>query len=47
MLDTICIQVAHLATVADDDVARVLSWHMHDDMDCIITKTSKKVTTVA
>lgn len=37
------LQVVHLATVEDDSVARVLSWHMADDMDCIVTRTSKKV----
>ena len=37
------LQVAHLAQVADDDVARVLSWHMASDMDCVVTLTTEKV----
>lgn len=36
-------KVAHLAEVKDDDVARVLSWHMAGDMDCIVTMTTEKV----
>ena len=32
-------KVCHLAQVADVDVARVLSWHMYGDMDCVVTKT--------
>uniref|UniRef100_A0A6P8HCY5 Structural maintenance of chromosomes flexible hinge domain-containing protein 1-like isoform X2 n=1 Tax=Actinia tenebrosa TaxID=6105 RepID=A0A6P8HCY5_ACTTE len=35
-------KVAHLAQVADDDVARVLSWHMASDMDCVVTLTTAK-----
>ena len=37
------LQVAHLAQVVDDDVARVLSWHMTSDMDCVITLITEKV----
>ena len=37
------LQVAHLAQVVDDDVARVSSWHMASDMDCIVTLTTEKV----
>ena len=37
------LQVAHLAQVVDDDVARVLSWHMASDMDCVVTLTTEKV----
>lgn len=37
------LQVAHLAQVVDDDVARVLSWHMASDMDCVVTLTTDKV----
>jgi len=37
------VQVAHLAQVVDDDVARVLSWHMASDMDCVVTLTTEKV----
>ncbi|XP_068199781.1 structural maintenance of chromosomes flexible hinge domain-containing protein 1 isoform X2 [Antennarius striatus] len=31
--------VGHLALVQDDDVARVISWVISGDMDCVITKT--------
>ena len=37
------LQVAHLAQVVDDDVARVLSWHMASDMDCVVTPTTEKI----
>jgi len=36
-------QVGQLALVEDDPVARVLSWHMGSDMDCLVTYTTKKV----
>lgn len=36
-------KVAHLAEVMDDDIARVLSWHLSGDMDCVITLTTEKV----
>ncbi|XP_029313476.1 structural maintenance of chromosomes flexible hinge domain-containing protein 1 [Cottoperca gobio] len=32
--------VGHLALVQDDDAARVISWHIQGDMDCVITKTT-------
>lgn len=32
--------VGHLAFVQDDAAARVISWHIRGDMDCIITKTT-------
>uniref|UniRef100_A0A3Q2EBK3 SMC hinge domain-containing protein n=1 Tax=Cyprinodon variegatus TaxID=28743 RepID=A0A3Q2EBK3_CYPVA len=32
--------VGHLAFVADDDAARVISWHLQGDMDCVITTTT-------
>ncbi|XP_068566073.1 structural maintenance of chromosomes flexible hinge domain-containing protein 1 isoform X2 [Cebidichthys violaceus] len=32
--------VGHLAFVQDDDTARVISWHIRGDMDCVITKTT-------
>ncbi|EDO36680.1 predicted protein [Nematostella vectensis] len=35
-------KVAHLAQVEDDAVARVLSWHMASDMDCVVTLTTSK-----
>lgn len=34
-------QVGHLACVLDDDAARVISWHIRGDMDCVITKTTE------
>ena len=40
----VSLQVAHLAEVRDDDVARVLSWHLASDMDCVITVTLEQVT---
>ena len=36
-------QVGHLAVVHEDDVARVLSWHLASDMDCVITTTTEQV----
>ncbi|XP_019127178.2 structural maintenance of chromosomes flexible hinge domain-containing protein 1 isoform X1 [Larimichthys crocea] len=33
--------VGHLAYVQDDAAARVISWHIRGDMDCVITKTSE------
>ncbi|XP_042366251.1 structural maintenance of chromosomes flexible hinge domain-containing protein 1 [Plectropomus leopardus] len=32
-------KVGHLAFVQDDDAARVISWHIRADMDCVITTT--------
>ncbi|XP_014677098.1 PREDICTED: LOW QUALITY PROTEIN: structural maintenance of chromosomes flexible hinge domain-containing protein 1-like, partial [Priapulus caudatus] len=34
--------VAHLATVVDDGAARVLSWHLISDMECVVTATTAK-----
>lgn len=34
------VQVAHLAQVEDDDAAKVLSWHILGDMDCVVTETT-------
>uniref|UniRef100_A0A8C4HR32 Structural maintenance of chromosomes flexible hinge domain containing 1 n=1 Tax=Dicentrarchus labrax TaxID=13489 RepID=A0A8C4HR32_DICLA len=34
------ISVGHLAFVQDSDAARVISWHIRGDMDCVITKTT-------
>ncbi|XP_037311851.2 structural maintenance of chromosomes flexible hinge domain-containing protein 1 [Pungitius pungitius] len=31
--------VGHLAFVQDDDAARVISWQLRGDMDCVLTKT--------
>ncbi|XP_072234898.1 structural maintenance of chromosomes flexible hinge domain-containing protein 1 [Leuresthes tenuis] len=33
--------VAHLAVVEDDDAARVISWQLRGDMDCVITRTTE------
>ncbi|KAJ8277635.1 hypothetical protein GJAV_G00077890 [Gymnothorax javanicus] len=33
-------KVAHLAQVEDDDVAKVISWHLSGDMDCVVTLTT-------
>ncbi|XP_052765757.1 structural maintenance of chromosomes flexible hinge domain-containing protein 1-like [Mya arenaria] len=35
-------KIGHLALISDDDAARVLSWHMSSDMDCVVTLTTKK-----
>ncbi|CAB4001570.1 Structural maintenance of chromosomes flexible hinge domain-containing 1, partial [Paramuricea clavata] len=35
-------KVAHLAEVMENDIARVLSWHLSGDMDCVITLTTEK-----
>ncbi|XP_053383340.1 structural maintenance of chromosomes flexible hinge domain-containing protein 1-like isoform X2 [Mercenaria mercenaria] len=35
-------KIGHLAQISDDDAARVLSWHMSSDMDCVVTMTTKK-----
>ena len=36
-------QIGHLAEIADPDVARVLSWHMSSDIDCVVTRTTQTV----
>lgn len=33
-------QVAHLAKVEKDDAAKVISWHLLGDMDCVVTVTT-------
>ncbi|KAM9713045.1 structural maintenance of chromosomes flexible hinge domain-containing protein 1 [Menidia menidia] len=33
--------VAHLAVVEDDEAARVISWHLRGDMDCVVTATTE------
>ncbi|KAH9491934.1 Structural maintenance of chromosomes flexible hinge domain-containing protein 1 [Bulinus truncatus] len=35
-------KIAHLALVQHDEIARVLSWHMSADMDCVVTLTTQK-----
>ncbi|XP_061569545.1 structural maintenance of chromosomes flexible hinge domain-containing protein 1 [Cololabis saira] len=32
--------VGHLAFIQDDDAARVISWHLTGDMNCVVTKTT-------
>ncbi|XP_068438024.1 structural maintenance of chromosomes flexible hinge domain-containing protein 1 isoform X2 [Clinocottus analis] len=38
--------VGHLAFVENDDDARVISWHIRGDMDCIITQTVAAATRI-
>ncbi|KAF5895762.1 structural maintenance of chromosomes flexible hinge domain-containing protein 1, partial [Clarias magur] len=33
-------KVAHLALVKDDNAAKVISWHLLGDMDCVVTVTT-------
>uniref|UniRef100_A0AAR2JQU3 SMC hinge domain-containing protein n=1 Tax=Pygocentrus nattereri TaxID=42514 RepID=A0AAR2JQU3_PYGNA len=33
-------KIAHLAQVEDDDAAKVISWHLLGDMDCVVTATT-------
>uniref|UniRef100_A0A8C2GJH6 Structural maintenance of chromosomes flexible hinge domain containing 1 n=1 Tax=Cyprinus carpio TaxID=7962 RepID=A0A8C2GJH6_CYPCA len=33
-------KVGHLALVEDDDAAKVISWHLLGDMDCVVTETT-------
>ncbi|XP_047666813.1 structural maintenance of chromosomes flexible hinge domain-containing protein 1 [Tachysurus fulvidraco] len=33
-------KIAHLALVQDDDAAKVISWHLLGDMDCVVTVTT-------
>nr|XP_057915298.1 structural maintenance of chromosomes flexible hinge domain-containing protein 1 isoform X2 [Doryrhamphus excisus] len=33
-------KVGHLAFVQDEDEARVISWHIRGDMDCVVAKTT-------
>ncbi|XP_074656148.1 structural maintenance of chromosomes flexible hinge domain-containing protein 1-like [Tubulanus polymorphus] len=35
-------KICHLAQVEDEDAARVLSWHMSADMDCVVTHSLRK-----
>nr|CAB3266390.1 structural maintenance of chromosomes flexible hinge domain-containing protein 1-like [Phallusia mammillata] len=39
---TVLGKVGHLALVEDEDIARVLSWHMGGDLDCLVTMTTQK-----
>ena len=36
-------KVGHLALVEDDNIARVLSWQLIGDMDCLIVNNMRKV----
>ncbi|KAK3546292.1 hypothetical protein QTP70_025718 [Hemibagrus guttatus] len=33
-------KIGHLALVKDDDAAKVISWHLLGDMDCVVTVTT-------
>uniref|UniRef100_A0A8C3XX76 Structural maintenance of chromosomes flexible hinge domain containing 1 n=1 Tax=Chelydra serpentina TaxID=8475 RepID=A0A8C3XX76_CHESE len=33
-------KIAHLAQIEDDKAAKVISWHMASDMDCVVTLTT-------
>ncbi|XP_067835802.1 structural maintenance of chromosomes flexible hinge domain-containing protein 1 isoform X2 [Heptranchias perlo] len=33
-------KIAHLAMIENDEVAKVISWHMASDMDCVVTLTT-------
>ncbi|XP_025090642.1 structural maintenance of chromosomes flexible hinge domain-containing protein 1-like isoform X1 [Pomacea canaliculata] len=35
-------KIGHLALIENSDIARVISWHMSADMDCVVTYTTKK-----
>ncbi|KAK3088610.1 hypothetical protein FSP39_021256 [Pinctada imbricata] len=35
-------KIGHLAEVPEPDIARVLSWHMSSDMDCVVTTSTKR-----
>ncbi|XP_069476961.1 structural maintenance of chromosomes flexible hinge domain-containing protein 1 isoform X2 [Ambystoma mexicanum] len=34
-------KIAHLAQIEDDEAAKVISWHLASDMDCVITMTTE------
>ncbi|KAJ7338716.1 hypothetical protein JRQ81_012618 [Phrynocephalus forsythii] len=33
-------KIAHLAQIEDDEAAKVISWHLASDMDCVVTMTT-------
>ncbi|XP_053571840.1 structural maintenance of chromosomes flexible hinge domain-containing protein 1 [Bombina bombina] len=33
-------KIAHLAQIEDDEAAKVVSWHLASDMDCVVTLTT-------
>lgn len=43
VVEFLLMQIGHLAEIADPDVARVLSWHMSSDIDCVVTRTTQTV----
>lgn len=34
-------KIAHLAQIEDDEAAKVISWHLASDMDCVVTMTTE------
>ncbi|XP_030068875.1 structural maintenance of chromosomes flexible hinge domain-containing protein 1 isoform X2 [Microcaecilia unicolor] len=34
-------KIAHLAEIENEEAARVISWHMASDMDCVVTTTTE------
>uniref|UniRef100_A0A8C5QBI3 Structural maintenance of chromosomes flexible hinge domain containing 1 n=1 Tax=Leptobrachium leishanense TaxID=445787 RepID=A0A8C5QBI3_9ANUR len=34
-------KIAHLALIEDDEAAKVISWHLASDMDCVVTLTTE------
>ncbi|XP_065524143.1 structural maintenance of chromosomes flexible hinge domain-containing protein 1 isoform X1 [Lathamus discolor] len=34
-------KIAHLAQIEDDEAAKVISWHLASDMDCVVTLTTE------
>lgn len=34
-------QIAHLAQIEDNEAAKVISWHLASDMDCVVTLTTE------
>ena len=43
VLNFLLFKVGHLALVEDDTIARVLSWQLIGDMDCLIVNNMRKV----
>lgn len=38
---TSVVQIAHLAQIEDNEAAKVISWHLASDMDCVVTLTTE------
>lgn len=38
---TFVVQIAHLAQIEDNEAAKVISWHLASDMDCVVTLTTE------